>query len=58
MSQREKKKKWSAPTVVAVAAIHFSLARVWLLFEGGSYSRAALIILDGCACAKCNFVMH
>ena len=27
-----------------MATINFSLARVWLLFQGGSYSRVALII--------------
>ena len=29
-----------------MANIIFSPAQMWLLFEGGSYSRAALIILD------------
>ena len=37
--------------IVATAIINFSLAWVWLLIEGGSYSWAALIdfglILDG-----------
>ena len=31
--------------IVAAATINFSQARVRLLIEGGSYSRAALIIL-------------
>ena len=29
--------------IVAVATVNFSLAGVWLLIEGGSYSRAAFI---------------
>ena len=32
--------------IVASATINFSLAQVRLLFEGGSCSRAAIIILD------------
>ena len=30
--------------IVAVATINFSLAGVWLLIEGGSYSRATAFI--------------
>ena len=32
--------------IVAVATINFSLTGVRLLIEGGSYSRAALLILE------------
>ena len=32
--------------IVAAATINFNPARVRLLFAGGSYSRAALIIFD------------
>ena len=32
--------------IVAAATINFNLARVWLLFEGGYYSRAAFIFFS------------
>ena len=32
--------------IVAVATINFILAGVWLLIEGGSYSRVALLMLE------------
>ena len=37
--------------IVAAATINFSLAGVWLLIEGGSYSRTAFIYLEGYLCA-------
>ena len=43
--------------IVAAATINFSLAWVWLLIEGGSYSRAAFIylpILDGGVNEDCS----
>ena len=55
--------------IVAMPTINFSPARGWLLFEGGFYSRVALIIvLDDkdvhlkiifiiTSCSKCNTVI-
>jgi len=44
--------------IVTAATINFNLARVWLLFEGGYYSRAAFIFFSAREHgAKCHYII-